>query len=110
MEQIWEQIQNASVLLAELTGKNPNVFYELGLSHASLKPVVFLTADLNDVPFDLRHLRIVKYDVRVPAWGEQLKRELTTYLRNAKSDPTKSTPQPFRDLLKTDKSNKSGQG
>ena len=39
MEQIYEQIQKSKVLLAELTGKNPNVFYEMGVAHALQKPV-----------------------------------------------------------------------
>ena len=43
-------------LLRELTGPNPNVFYELGLAHALKKPVVLVSADENDIPFDLRHL------------------------------------------------------
>jgi hypothetical protein len=97
MEQIWEQIKNSKVLLAELTGKNPNVFYELGLAHAARKPVVFVTADIDDVPFDLRHLRVVVYDIRDPAWAQKLRAEIVAYLKNAKTDPTKSIPQPFRD-------------
>jgi hypothetical protein len=35
IEQIWQQIRKAKVLLADLTGRNPNVFYELGLAHAA---------------------------------------------------------------------------
>jgi hypothetical protein len=54
MEQIWTQIRRAKVLLAELTGKNPNVFYELGLAHACRKPVVFISGNIDDVPFDVR--------------------------------------------------------
>jgi hypothetical protein len=73
IEQIWEQISRAKVLLADLTGKNANVFYELGLSHAANKPVVFTTGQLEDVPFDLRHLRVAVYDVRDPAWGDKTK-------------------------------------
>ena len=42
-------------MLAELTDKNANVFYELGLAHAARKPVVFTAAQVEDVPFDLRH-------------------------------------------------------
>jgi len=41
VEQMWEQIEKAKLLLADLTGKNPNVFYELGLAHAARKPVVY---------------------------------------------------------------------
>lgn len=96
IEQIWDQVQRAKVLLADLTGKNANVFYELGLAHAACKPVVFTTSNLEDVPFDLRHLRVVTYDIRDPAWGLKLQKSLATYLRAAKTDPEKSVPQPFR--------------
>jgi hypothetical protein len=96
IEQIWEQIQKAKILLADLTGKNANVFYELGLAHAAHKPVVFTSGNLEDVPFDLRHLRVIIYDIHDPFWGDKLKTSLTAYLKNAKNDPTKSIPQPFR--------------
>lgn len=96
MEQIWEEIRKAKVLVAELTGKNANVFYELGLSHARGKPVVLLTGNIDDVPFDLRHLRIVQYDVRDPTWAAKVHKNLVSYIKNAKSDPAKSIPQPFR--------------
>ncbi|MEO3431852.1 hypothetical protein [Inquilinus sp. CAU 1745] len=99
IEQIWEQISRAKVLLADLTGKNANVFYELGLAHAANKPVVFTTGQLEDVPFDLRHLRVAIYDIHDPAWGDKLKVSLTTYLRAAKAEPAKSVPQPFREQL-----------
>lgn len=99
IEQIWEQISRAKVLLADLTGKNANVFYELGLAHAANKPVVFTTGILEDVPFDLRHLRVAIYDIRDPSWGEKLRTSLAVYLKAAKADPGKSVPQPFRRLL-----------
>jgi hypothetical protein len=53
VEQIWEQIEKAKLLLADLSGKNPNVFYELGLAHAAKKPVVFTASLVDDVPFDV---------------------------------------------------------
>jgi hypothetical protein len=96
VEQIWEQISKAKILLAELTGKNANVFYELGLAHAAVKPVVFISANVDDVPFDLRHLRVIIYDVREPNWANDLKNKITDYLRNASKDPAKSIPHPFR--------------
>lgn len=99
IEQIWEQISRAKVLLADLTGKNANVFYELGLAHAANKPVVFTTGELEDVPFDLRHLRVAVYDIRDPAWGEKLRTTLSVYLKAAKAEPAKSVPQPFRRQL-----------
>ena len=98
VEQIWEQIDKSKVLLADLTGKNPNVFYELGLAHAARKPVVFTSGALDDVPFDLRHLRVIIYDQREPNWNVKLKISITAYLKSAKSDPDRSIPQPFRDM------------
>ena len=96
VEQIWEQVKKAKILLAELTGKNANVFYELGLAHSQSKPVVFVTGDIDDVPFDLRHLRVIPYDVREPGWSDKLRKDIAAYLKNAKAIPAKSIPQPFR--------------
>ena len=101
VEQIWEQIDKAKVLLADLTGKSPNVFYELGLAHAARKPVVFTSSSLDDVPFDLRHLRVIIYDIHEPNWNQKLKGSITAYLKSAKTDPDRSIPQPFRDIEST---------
>jgi hypothetical protein len=99
VEQIWEQIEKTKLLLADLTGKNPNVFYELGLAHAARKPVVFTAGALDDVPFDLRHLRVIIYDVREPEWAARLRKSITDYLRNAAKEPEKSIPHPFRKMV-----------
>jgi hypothetical protein len=96
VEQIWEQISKAKVLLADLTDKNPNVFYELGLAHAAVKPVVFTAAKIDDIPFDLRHLRVIVYETREPEWAPKLRRFITEYLRNTIKEPAKSIPHPFR--------------
>src|SRR4051794_9506809 len=50
---IWEMTCAAKIILADLTGKNPNVFYELGLAHAIAKPAVLVAESIADVPFDL---------------------------------------------------------
>lgn len=96
VEQIWEQVKKAKVLLADLTGRNANVFYELGLAHAAKKPVVFTAPTRDDVPFDLRHLRVIEYETREPEWADKLRRNVTEYLKNTLKDPTKSIPHPFR--------------
>lgn len=96
VEQIWEQIVKAKVLLADLTDKNANVFYELGLAHAAKKPVVFTARRVDDIPFDLRHLRVLIYETQAPNWSELLKNSLTDFLKNAAKDPEKSIPNPFR--------------
>jgi hypothetical protein len=102
VEQIWEQIEKSKLLLADLTGKNPNVFYELGLAHAARKPVVFTAAQVEDVPFDLRHLRVIIYEVREPEWANRLRKSVSDYVRNAAKDPEKSIPHPFRKIVDED--------
>jgi len=96
VEQIWEQIKKAKVLLADLTDRNANVFYELGLAHAAGKPVVFIAPKVEDVPYDLRHLRVILYEVREPEWATALHKKVTDYLKNAIKDKAKSIPHPFR--------------
>jgi hypothetical protein len=63
---VWEKINRARFLIADLTGKNPNVFYEVGLAHALGKDVILLTQDLKDVPFDLKSLRCIVYSYTPP--------------------------------------------
>jgi hypothetical protein len=96
VEQIWEEINKAKLLLADLSGKNANVFYELGLAHAACKPVIFTASNTGDVPFDLRHLRVIIYEVQEPDWGNKLRKQITDYLKNAAREPEKSIPHPFR--------------
>ena len=72
IDQVWKGITEAKVLIAELTSRNPNVFYELGLAHALQKPVVLVSSNEEDVPFDLKHIRVIYYDIYDPFWGEKL--------------------------------------
>jgi len=62
VESIWENVMSARFLIADLTGRNPNVFYELGIAHTVGKEVILLSQDIDDVPFDLRHLRVILYE------------------------------------------------
>lgn len=59
---IWANINEARFLIADLTGRNPNVFYEVGIAHALNKSVILLTQNESDVPFDLKSIRYLKYD------------------------------------------------
>ena len=61
IEDIWKHINEAHIVISELTERNPNVFYETGISHTVGKEVVLITQNINDVPFDLRHLRCIVY-------------------------------------------------
>jgi hypothetical protein len=87
MDQVWEGINAAKVLVAELTSRNPNVFYELGLSHALRKPVVLISSNENDVPFDLKHIRVIYYDVNDPYWGQKLLDKVAENILSAIKNP-----------------------
>lgn len=56
---INELIGRAEVVVADLTGRNANVFYELGYAHALGKSTILITQNAEDVPFDLRHRQYV---------------------------------------------------
>lgn len=87
VDQIWTGLRTAKVLVAELTGRNPNVFYELGLAHALEKPVVLVSSNAEDVPFDLQHIRVIYYDVRDPFWGEKLIAKVAENILSALKNP-----------------------
>ena len=70
----WNLTKEAKIILADLTDRNSNVLYELGLAHALAKPAIIVTPDENLVPFDLRQLRLLIYDVNQPQWGNKLKK------------------------------------
>ena len=104
VEQIWEQIQKAKLLLADLSGKNANVFYELGPAHTDREASRLYVFEYRaDFLFDLRHLRVIIYDIREPEWATRLRKSIADYLRNAMKDPEKSIPHPFRRLIEEEK-------
>jgi hypothetical protein len=61
LDRIFNQIGKADVIVADMTGKNANVFYEVGYAHALGKIVVLLTQNADDIPFDLKHRQHIVY-------------------------------------------------
>ena len=84
---IWHYTQSAKLILADLSGKNANVFYELGLAHALAKPAILVTESMDDVPFDLRALRVLQYDKNQPRWGEKLQEKITASIKEVLASP-----------------------
>ncbi len=77
MDRVYAQIARADVIVSEMTGRNPNVFYETGYAHALGKTVILLTQKSEDIPFDLIQYPHVVYEGRI----RQLKAELEKRLR-----------------------------
>lgn len=61
VQDIFSLIFRAQVVIVDFTGKNPNVMYETGIAHTLGKHVVPVSQNLEDVPFDMRHHRVLKY-------------------------------------------------
>lgn len=62
-DDIMTGIRDASIVIADITGSNPNVLYELGIAHTlkQTRTIIVNSDDFEKVPFDVRHFRIVKY-------------------------------------------------
>ena len=88
VQDIWQSIRRCRLVVAELSGRNPNVMYEIGLAHAIGKPIVLLTRNEEDVPFDLRALRFIFYDTSDPFWGPELQTKITHVLKLILEEPT----------------------
>ena len=94
---ICKNIQESSLIIADLTGKNPNVFLEVGLAFGLGKYVAFLSQNPDDMPFDTRTFRTIMYE---PEKLEDLKEKITNLLSIKKtSKKTSGTPLPYFDIL-----------
>jgi hypothetical protein len=80
MSDIWNAICDTRLVIADCTGRNPNVFYEIGLAHTIGKRVVLITKDKDDIPFDIRHLRYIEYEY-TPRGIKELEDRLTKTIK-----------------------------
>lgn len=61
MDDVLNLLWRARVVIADLSGKNANVFYETGIAHTLGREVILISQSMDDVPFDLRSIRTVLY-------------------------------------------------
>jgi hypothetical protein len=76
LERIYRQIDVADIIIADMTGQNPNVFYEVGYAHAKDKLCIHLTANADDIPFDLKHHRHIVYGKSISTLRRELEKEI----------------------------------
>ena len=84
MQDVWNAMAGSEIVIADCTGKNPNVFYEIGIAHTLGRPVILITQSPGDVPFDLRHLRYIGYTLTprgMKLFEESLQQTLVEQLR-----------------------------
>lgn len=62
IDDIMNLIRTACIVIVDFSGKNPNVMYETGVAHALGKEVIPVSQSIDDVPFDVRHHRVLLYE------------------------------------------------
>jgi len=72
LRHIIKQITKSRILIVNLDGRNPNVFYELGIAHALGKQTILISSNLEEVPFDLKSYKLVVYENQKEL-GEKIK-------------------------------------
>ncbi len=85
---IWQRIVEADFLIADLTGRNPNVYYELGIAHTIGKPVILVVQRIEDVPFDIHHQRVILYGPRYDQI-EKFRKDLEQSIAEIRADRLK---------------------
>jgi hypothetical protein len=76
LERIYTQIEAADLIIADMTGQNANVFYEVGYAHARKKLCILLTSEASDIPFDLKHQRHIIYNGSIATLKRDLGKDL----------------------------------
>lgn len=84
MSDIWAGICNAGAIVADCSGRNPNVFYEIGVAHTVGRAVVLLSQDLSELPFDIGHLRHIEYK-NTPAGLAGLRKRLAETIKGVRA-------------------------
>jgi hypothetical protein len=85
---IWEFTNSSKIMLADLTSTNANVMYELGLAHAIAKPTILISEKIDDVPFDLRSLRVLTFNKNETNWDTKLREKITKSISETLNSPT----------------------
>ena len=102
LKDIIQPIFESAVLIADLTGLNSNVLYELGIAHALNKKTIIITQDnIEELPFDLKSYRVHSYSTHFKKFTELvafLKRSLLGAI-----DDSVSFSNPVKDFLSTKK-------
>ncbi len=75
LDRVKQKIETAAVVIAELTGANPNVYLEIGYAWGKGVPTLLLLKDGQELRFDVRGQRCLKYE-RIRDLEESLAKEL----------------------------------
>jgi hypothetical protein len=90
LDDIVDALEEAMVIIADVSGRNPNVLYELGMAHMLKRTqTVMITRDgYENIPFDISHFRIIQYENSISGkvvYEDQLRKTLKSILRDYRS-------------------------
>jgi hypothetical protein len=99
---LLSELLDAQVVIADLTGRNPNVFYELGITHSFARPLISIADSSSSLPFDAKDERVIELGEYPPsgltyAQGEIAKASLQESLKIVLSEEY-SPPSPLREV------------
>jgi chaperonin GroEL len=101
---IWDAIWRARLVVADVTNRNPNVNYELGMCHTLDVPTILIAKRIEDVPFDYRHRRCILYNTEEARWEvkltDALQKAITAVLVSPVDDPELRWPYEPRPIEK----------
>ena len=79
IENLWNQINSAGLVIADVSERSPEVFYLLGIAHTLGKKVLILSRNPGDIPFDLKKYRHIFYEVSEEGF-RNMKEEVLAHL------------------------------
>ena len=93
--QVIEHLLEDDLVVADLTGLNPNVFYEVAVRHAVQKPIVHLMTAGEEIPFDIANMRTVSYALDDPDLLEAAQEELDRKVKSIEDADWIAAPNPI---------------
>lgn len=84
--QIIQYIVDSPLVIADLTDRNPNVFYELALRHVTRKPLVQIIKKGEIIPFDVAATRIVQFDIQDIVSADAAKTEIISQVKSLETE------------------------
>lgn len=82
LDRVYNQIAKADIVIADMTGRNANVFYEVGYAHALDKLTILLTHNADDIPFDLKHFPHIVYGAKISVLRDELEKRVKHFIEN----------------------------
>lgn len=90
--QVLDHILRAKAAVADLTGLNPNVFYELAVRHTAKLPVVLIADKECDIPFDIAQMRIIPFDHTNLKSADSCRAQIVTHLQQVLASGNSESP------------------